>query len=386
MKQLTVILGAGFSYNAGLPLGKDIQERFDRDLRNKFLNFPSGEWMWTDNKSEAEINNGTLSHKQYWYSYIFNEYLEEYKEINSGFIDYEDFYHYVQLVTVNPEKNSEVFTIAKTKLFEEHPEFQGENMYSDIYELPDFELPVTILNYLIWDLLHFSKGENDLLKNYEPFIKFIEGFDKVDIFTLNHDLLVEYLLEKNGLEYTKGFSNDNSEIQHNNIPLSTYQGNYDKFKIRLYKMHGSVDCYRFEHLRQDVASYTPTGNFSYYLPRGYRARHMSVRVNPQTGEIVQDLCFDVVPKFITGIDKRKFIDNDYMYVDLYKRFTSILAETDNLFISGYSFRDEHINEVLKNNKIPKIVNQNPYKKFPFDRKTQNIRYLSDIATIQKIYS
>jgi hypothetical protein len=81
MSKLTVLLGAGFSFQAGLPLGKDIQEKFDRDLRYKLLNFTSGEWMWVDEKSEADINNGTMSHKHYWYSFIFNEYLEEYKKM-----------------------------------------------------------------------------------------------------------------------------------------------------------------------------------------------------------------------------------------------------------------------------------------------------------------
>jgi hypothetical protein len=298
-------------------------------------------------------------------------------------VDYEDFYHFVQLIKVDSKKNTQIFTNAKNKLFEEHPEFKRENMFSDTYQLPSYGLPVTILNYLIWDLLKISKPEDELLSAYKPFIDLIKGFDEVDIFTLNHDLLVEFLLEKNGLEFTKGFSKDNSEIHYEGHPLPTYKGNYEKFGIRLYKLHGSVDCYRFEHCNVEGASYTPTGDYSYYLPGGYRARHFSVRVNPKTEEVVQDLCFDVVPQFITGKDKRSLIDKDYMYADLYERFTSTLGATDNLFVSGYSFRDEHINEILKNSEITNVVNQNPGEKFPFDKLICHVNYLSDVPGVVK---
>ena len=37
-KQLTVILGAGFSANADIPIANDINKMFNRDLKNKILN------------------------------------------------------------------------------------------------------------------------------------------------------------------------------------------------------------------------------------------------------------------------------------------------------------------------------------------------------------
>ena len=132
MKKLTVILGAGFSFPAGFPLGKDIQDKFDRDLRNKFLTFSSGEWMFIEGKNDAEINNGTLYHKHYWYSYIFCEYLEAYKVDRGGFIDYEDFYQFILELSGENDRNIELFENAKIKLFKDRPEFAGEHMFDFI--------------------------------------------------------------------------------------------------------------------------------------------------------------------------------------------------------------------------------------------------------------
>ena len=381
MSKLTVILGAGFSYEAGLPLGKDIQVRFDRDLREKFLTFSSSEWMWIDDKSDADIHNGTLYHKHYWYSYIFNEYVIEYKKEKGSFIDYEDFYQFIIDLGAQSVRNKAIFDNAKSKLFQEHPEFNGDHMFSHLYEMPNYYLPVEILNYLIWDLLRFGKSDTELLSLYQPFIDLIKAYDEIDIFTLNHDLLVEFLLENNGISYTKGFSNISSAIQYEGNPLPTYKGDYEKFKVRLYKMHGSTDCYQFEHLNQNGPHLSPTGIFSYYLPGGYRARHSSVRIDPSTGDILQDFCPDAVPKFITGKDKMNIINKDYMYSDLYERFSNIIKKTNNLFISGYSFRDEHINKGIEKCKAKNILNQNPSTIFPFEKENTQIRFLRELPSI-----
>ncbi len=58
---LTVIIGAGFSFNAGLPLGNDIKAKFDRSLRDKLLKASSSEWYWVEGQSEATVHNGRLN-------------------------------------------------------------------------------------------------------------------------------------------------------------------------------------------------------------------------------------------------------------------------------------------------------------------------------------
>ncbi|PZR14712.1 MAG: hypothetical protein DI539_18750, partial [Flavobacterium psychrophilum] len=60
-KHLTVILGAGFSANAGMPTASDIAKRFNRVLKEKLISASSSEWFWIDNKDETFIHNGKLN-------------------------------------------------------------------------------------------------------------------------------------------------------------------------------------------------------------------------------------------------------------------------------------------------------------------------------------
>ena len=69
---LTVILGAGFSANAGMPTASSIADRFNRDLREKLLSASSSEWFWIDDKDKTFINNGRLNYDYIAYSYVFN--------------------------------------------------------------------------------------------------------------------------------------------------------------------------------------------------------------------------------------------------------------------------------------------------------------------------
>jgi hypothetical protein len=93
--KLIVILGAGFSANAAMPTAAGIAERFNRDLREKLIRFSSSEWAWTDDKSEIDLNNGTLNFDYLAYSYVFNELIRRYLEERGSFVYYEDFYQFI---------------------------------------------------------------------------------------------------------------------------------------------------------------------------------------------------------------------------------------------------------------------------------------------------
>lgn len=379
MSKLTVILGAGFSYDAGLPLGKDIQARFDRDQRGKLLLASSSEWMWIDDKSDTDKHNFTLNYDYMAYSYILNEYIKQYKLEKGSFINYEDFYQYINDTQSNIENCKPLFEKAKKAFVKDNPTITKESHHFYPFTNPNYYRIKEIVNYLIWDLLQIPKAKEELIESYRPFIEVIKKYDEVDIFTLNHDLLLELLLEFNQIEFTKGFSMINSNIQYEGEPLLTFQNDFKNIKIRLHKLHGSVDCYQFEHCTQNGSFLKRTGEGTYYLPGGYRARHVSVRIDINTGEIIQDFNADAVPKFITGTNKLDLIESDYMYSQLYKNFFTSIEKAHNLLISGYSFRDKHINKALENNNIKNIINQNPYDKYPFKQACLNVDNVKEIT-------
>lgn len=384
-KKLTVLLGAGFSANVGMPLSNKIADYFNRDLKDKLLCFPSSEWAWIDNKSDANINNGSLSVEKFAYSYVFNEIVKQYLNENGAISNYENFYQYIIDISESQEILELFFDKAKAELIIDKPYLDEHNenydMYYDIYLLPftskQYHKLSQIINYLIADILSIYVPDNILLEVYSDFVKYINKFDQIEIFTLNHDIILERLLNINGLEYSRGFTKENSPIVANDKALEFYTGSFDR-RIKIYKLHGSLDLYRFNHHVFNGYSWRPNGSYDYYLTTQYYDKHSTQRLNPNTGEIVQDMNFDIVPKFITGTDKSKIIANDRMYKEMFEIYEKVISETDNLFVSGYSFNDEHINDSLKKNTTLTFLNHRKSKNYPFAGKGRNITYFEEL--------
>lgn len=392
MNKLVVILGAGFSKPAGLPLAREIQERFDRNQKRKLLQFGSSEWQWIDVKDESTINNGHLGFDWLPYSYILNESINKYKEIHGEFDTYENFYQWTQDILFNKLIKEEIYNKSESELVKDYPhlldyvpEYEGDispYLYrfqndSDLSNLRD------IVNYLIADLLGFSRLQfQNSISEYKKFIDYIKEFRQVEIFSLNHDLLLENLFEYFALNYSRGFSKDKSEIryQDDNTPIAVFKDSFST-AIRLHKLHGSLDFFRFEHFAQGNKIYLEsTGNYNYFTTRNYREKHYAIRVNPETGETIQDLNFDIVPKFITGTNKTKVIKNDLMYRELFSRFEQRMSEASKILISGYSFSDKHINQELQKRSDLEIINQNPSVNYPFEAKQiSNIQTLNNLT-------
>lgn len=368
---LVVILGAGFSRPAGLPLANDIKERFDRNQIGKLLHFGSSEWMWSDGKRDVDKHNGTIHSESTIYAYILNEIIQKYKAEKGSFDNYELFYQWVQDISKTRVIKNEVYDRAKSKLIGDYPsiknyvpEYEGDT-HPFLFRFDndsDLNNITNIINYLIADLLSFNTSQfNTSLYQYEQFFRFIKEFDEVDIFTLNHDLLLENLCKAYGAKYSRGFTKQNSEIhyQDEGTPIAVFKCAFDK-PIRIHKLHGSLDFYRFEHYVQGEKPYLEsTGEYNYFTTTNYREKHFAIRVDPETGKTLQDLNSDIIPKFITGTDKTRIINNDLMYSVLFRRFENSIAEVDHVLISGYSYGDEHINNELQKREDFKVINQNP---------------------------
>tara|TARA_R110002049_G_scaffold306078_1_gene503946 strand:+ start:6061 stop:7209 length:1149 start_codon:yes stop_codon:yes gene_type:complete len=378
---LTVILGAGFSANAGMPTASTIAERFNRDLKEKLLSVSSSEWTWVDNKSDAEKNNGVLNFDYLAYSYVFDELVKKYVRDRGHFVYYEDFYQYIIDNFTNPIWVEDIFMFARKSLLTDRP-YLTENDYSKqhlfAFDKKQFQIVSDILNYLIGDILSIiPKNDNDLIEIYQNFIKHLRQYKEVDIFTLNHDLLLERVLDLNGLSYSKGFNTNNSPIVHNDLPVPFFNNTFND-NIKIHKLHGSLDFYQFRHYVNHGGLYwKETGDYDYYLTRNYSTKHNSQRINPETKELLQDYNFDIVPKFITGTRKLDTIKNDFLFKHLFENFERVIEQSENLFISGYSFSDKHINEKLESKEFI-FINHNPSKLYPFKGTGKNIKNLNEL--------
>lgn len=174
---------------------------------------------------------------------------------------------------------------------------------------------------------------------------------KIEIFSLNHDTLIEQCFDNKKIEYSDGFIKEDLEVK-----IWKPESFNNKLKINLYKLHGSINWYQF--LREDK----------------------------------REQFIGSVPNFIEDIDHIKDSKNGYLsrsdkhamligtfnkmfgylsdvYIELNFRFYKTLLDFDFLVISGYSFNDKGINFYIR-----RFMNSSQNKKAVIiDPNTENLK-------------
>lgn len=78
-----------------------------------------------------------------------------------------------------------------------------------------------------------------LAQRYRHMLRWMRADEPLDVFTLNNDLLMEWLLDQWRLPYADGFTpHGRMDREH----WSCFQ--QDNLRLRLYKLHGSINWYR----------------------------------------------------------------------------------------------------------------------------------------------
>lgn len=152
----------------------------------------------------------------------------------------------------------------------------------------------------------------------------------LDVFSLNHDLLLEQYFSKNNISVIDGFTPLNNDLRY--WQASLYEK--DEPKLRLYKLHGSLDWCRVRN--EDNPSYT---------------QQIVIATDP-------DYAKDKKGNHLTLLDERSFLIGTFnkmleytakdIFLQLFCIFRQHLHASSCLIVSGYSFSDKGINSVLIN--------------------------------------
>jgi len=175
--------------------------------------------------------------------------------------------------------------------------------------------------------------------------------DSIDIFTLNHDLVIESFLKSQTLNYVDGFDKDDTEKsmkKENSWEPETFES--DECKIKLYKLHGSIDWRIYE---QDWKKYLCKVPLSW---------------SPETG-------FSLYPPLLIGTTNKILNYSTQFYLDIFYNFYKSLQESEILILSGYGFNDKGINSQITNWKT-KTGKEEIRKIIVIDENTDNIYKLS----------
>lgn len=149
---------------------------------------------------------------------------------------------------------------------------------------------------------------------------------RVDILTLNHDLLVERFLKQRGIPFVDGFSDSDGDVRY--FDPTVFES---ATKIRVFKLHGSIDWYRFR---------TEEGNpFSdrFGVISGPDAQH----ARNGEGELLNHV--DLAPWILTGTNAKAANYGFGIYAEMHFWFHRLLKEHSFMAMSGYGWGDRGIN-------------------------------------------
>ena len=168
---------------------------------------------------------------------------------------------------------------------------------------------------IIYDELSIEKDTDNFYK-LVLWLNFINRDYEKEIFTLNYDLLVEKALEKASLPYYSGFIG-NVKPFFIADSVDDFQGIYVKQSwIKLWKLHGSLNFVKdaVDKIYIDNNAISSSENLLIYPSMD---KYLSSRKAPYISYL------DRLRKYL--IDKEKIV-----------------------FVLGYSFGDDHVNEVIVN--------------------------------------
>jgi hypothetical protein len=194
------------------------------------------------------------------------------------------------------------------------------------------ELADEAMNYIVdivWHMLNEKPSRIvhlDSLKDacLDPQVSYI------DIFTLNHDTIIEQCLSQNGIRVTDGFGAPLNEVRYWNPKMFEDESS----KVRLFKLHGSLDWFWFRTLEGN--SY----NVTLGIPLGQDIQHTK---DPQ-GKM--QILHDGRPLLLAGRFNKMLRYTSGIYAHLHWQFFHSMYYTLRLVVCGYGFGDRGINNQI----------------------------------------
>ncbi len=141
----------------------------------------------------------------------------------------------------------------------------------------------------------------------------------VDIFTINHDTIIERHFEKQGIDYADGFA-DTGNVFKDWTP-SLYD--LPNHRVRLFKLHGSINWFQY--------------------PR-HESGHMT-RLRTVTPVSADALLSAEYPRpvILVGTLNKPLVCMNTVFSELHCRFHHALEAADLLIVVGFGFGDQGIN-------------------------------------------
>ena len=222
--------------------------------------------------------------------------------------------------------------------------------------------------------------KNDLLSDryfyHEMLIKKLlqrpANLKRINLFTTNYDMAFDYALDNLGIQYINGFTGIHKRYFRPEVydydlyyPGQSVSGKVYRAEkvLKYYKLHGSLSWISTEHTSQD--------------PYGIQELDMGAQWATSTSgnELMVYPCAN-----------KKTFTLDLPYSELFRQFAQAIIQPQSvLFCLGYSFNDEHINDIIHQalaipsftlivaNYSPSSEENTPYDKDSFLARLRSLR-------------
>lgn len=353
-KEISFILGAGFSVAANFPTAKLLGEKLMKS-ESEPIAFYNEKLVVGTNGKKPEIGFNAPYEEAFHYGVRL---MAFYMKTHTDF-QYEDFYDYLTDLCHKAEKRESIDIEVPDMLPKQY--VTGDKMM-DIHTHTRYFIHV--YEELISYFLDMKKDVD--LRPYAKFADFLrrallEGC-KINIYTLNHDVLLEKIIDSFGLQsvFTDGFSAVGSPYytiaKDEKILLERFTNQYDK-PICLHKLHGSVNYHMFSE-EVDAAYFKN----SCFVKEPTDIDDWKLYVEDKGTSLRKGL-FGYNSEFLSGTNTKvtRYHSSIY-YQPQFANFVSDLQKTEELIVIGYGYGDTEINSIVRANISPdaRCTNLDPY--------------------------
>lgn len=358
MKQISFLIGSGFSIPSGLPSTTEITKIISKTKTHDF-------YFGTDESAgylkDASYPNNQFEHlKERKFVEKFIEYYNTKVIKTVDKFNYEIFYDYFidiykkNNVDKDLEKFLSTFEKGNLKLY--------DKLWRSYLESFGKIFP-QLIRSLLWknfERSHLCAGNGGKYpENYEygRFLNLIIHLSKkyrIHIHTLNHDLLLERFNSTDAFQgnLSDGFTTSGSEI-YGEFDVPNVDLSLDKYFVRLpkfvdkfdtqfclYKLHGSIDRYRLYFDNRELVIKQLNG----ILPFGIHIEKETTCGFKYYG--YNKISLEKSADFLTGTEYKIIKYPDKFYNSMFDYFRSNLEQSESLIIIGYGFGDRIVNEYI----------------------------------------
>lgn len=344
MKNISLLLGAGFSKPQGYPTAWELNSVITSIKADDL--FMPGEgtvallkyYGGTDVNAHLSIRERDVTAKMIgFFATLLNPF------------NYEDFID-IYLSLRNDPKQYGFDEFYRREILMEHTIGNDQDtMTQDLYRFHS-----SMMQIIARELTRRYDGKRtSSWAGYEGFLEYMaQEADRGDVFvhTLNHDVLFEQFNNTDIINerISDGFTDMDSpyfaEINHGAKATVRYFSNEYGTPIKLFKMHGSIDTIPFNF--QDIdGTWSKTMIKTVYGANYYNYYRNFTNAKGET-EAFREIT-NYHPDFLTGTKQKiKLYNGAHYFKQVFEHFQANIANSDRLLVIGYGGQDEVINHFI----------------------------------------